>query len=915
MSSTATLPKIANLRNVICEAIPDMLILCDGDGTVLDIIHPKPEIVSAKDAPMLIGRRLTEKGLKNVIDIGYEQIQSVIRTKRSSRFVFSRSGNDDGKPYHYEASLLYLKTDHILIQLRTIDKEFVTRIESQHLHRFFAEVLDNIAIPIAVKSMDTGRYVYWSKKAEIFGHTTAEMIGGTEELFMTEAMAREVQALDRRLFEGHEKQYRGIEKHMTVDGNEHTFMVTRTQFEFGGENLIMNSVLDISELTQTQASLLQAKHELASKNMILSSVLSLANVIPWECDLEKKIFYCDYNGYHHENAEAPDAQGRYVIPMDRYFAGVHPDYRKDAVKMIEDLSRDERDEFCDTYRVHWFNDREWEWVQVQSSVARRDADGRPVALIGSAQRVTEQKTTELALRRAMEELDEKNAMLYSVLSIAQIVPWKGDLATGKFSCKYDIYHSEEAAGPDENGEFTLSFDEFFARIAPDYRTHAIDQFDDLIEGRISEFHEVYPIHWYNDREYEWVETLSNIFRSGTGVKPRQLIGSARVVTAQKHLEESLREAKDEAERSNTLKSAFLANMSHEIRTPLNAIVGFSELLAESEEESEKQEYLSIIRNSNSLLLQLVGDILDLSKIEAGTLEFTFADHDLNGIMNELEQTARLKVDRPGIEVACTHQETGCTIHTDRGRLLQVLHNFINNAAKFTQKGHIHFGYRKHHDGRWYFYVEDTGCGIAPGMTNCVFDRFTKLDPKAKGTGLGLAISKSIIERLGGEIGVLSAEGQGSTFWFLLPSRSISALGSAADPAEITPKVPCPETGEAILLIAEDDPANYKLLEAMLKKQYTLLHAWNGREAIDLFKKHRPCMILMDIKMPEMDGYEATAAIRKLSPDIPIVAVTAFAYPEDMRRILSCGFDGCLPKPVNADNLKQKISELCPGKMD
>ena len=770
--SVATHSKIADLRDVIWEAIPDMLILCDSEGAVLDIIQPKPEIISAKDARELIGCRLTEKGLKNVVDIDYEQIQTMIRTKRSSRFVFCRSGNDDGKPYHYEASLLYLKTDHILIQLRTIDEEFVTRIESQHLHHFFTDVLDNIAIPIAVKSMDTGRYVYWSKKAEIFGHTAAEMVGGTEELFMTEAMARKVQALDRRLFEGHEKQYRGIEKHMTVDGNEHTFMVTRTQFTFGGENLIMNSVLDISELTETQASLLQTKYELASKNMVLSSVLT----------------------------------------------------------------------------------------------------------------------------------------------IAKIVPWKGDLATGKFSCKYDVYHSEEAAGPDENGEFTLSFDEFFARIAPDYRTHAIDQFSDLVEGRISEFHEVYPIHWYNDREYEWVETLSSIFTSGSDVKPLQVIGSAHVVTAQKRLEESLREAKEEAERSNKLKSAFLANMSHEIRTPLNAIVGFSELLAESEEESEKQEYLSIIQNSNALLVQLVGDILDLSKIEAGTLEFTFADHDLNGLMNELEQTARLKVDGPGIEVACTHQEPGCTIHTDRGRLLQVLHNFINNAAKFTRKGHIHFGYRKHHDGRWYFYVEDTGCGIAPGMTNWVFDRFTKLDPKAQGTGLGLAISKSIIERLGGEIGVLSAEGQGSTFWFLLPSRSITTLDSRANSSEKTLKVPCMETGEVILLIAEDDPANYKLLEAMLKKQYTLLHAWNGREAIEIFKRHHPRMILMDIKMPEMDGYEATAAIRKLSPDIPIVAVTAFAYPEDMRRILSCGFDGCLPKPVNADNLKQKISELCPGKM-
>lgn len=306
-------------------------------------------------------------------------------------------------------------------------------------------------------------------------------------------------------------------------------------------------------------------------------------------------------------------------------------------------------------------------------------------------------------------------------------------------------------------------------------------------------------------------------------------------------------------------------------------------------------------------MQLVGDILDLSKIEAGTLEFSFADHDLNEIMGELEQTSRMKISDPAVEVACRERIPGCTIHTDRGRLLQVMHNFINNAAKFTRRGHIHFGYRRQTDGRWYFYVEDTGCGIPADKIGNVFERFVKLDAKAKGTGLGLAISKSIVERLGGEIGVSSAEGMGSTFWFLLPAGAVTA----ADP--VTERVLADMSGvsgtdldRSILLIAEDDPANYKLFEVMLKKHYTLMHAWNGREAVEMFKANRPGMILMDIKMPEMDGYEATAAIRKLSPDIPIVAVTAFAYPEDMRQILSSGFNGCLPKPVNADSLKKKF---------
>ena len=283
------------------------------------------------------------------------------------------------------------------------------------------------------------------------------------------------------------------------------------------------------------------------------------------------------------------------------------------------------------------------------------------------------------------------------------------------------------------------------------------------------------------------------------------------------------------------------------------------------------------------------------------------------MLEELEQTARMKVADSGIEVSCTGRVPGHMIRTDRGRLLQVLHNFINNAARFPRKGHIRFGCRRHIDGRWYFYVEDTGCGIPADKTQSVFERFVKLDHKEQGTGLGLAISKSIVERLGGEIGVASAEGQGSTFWFLLPAGSITPPGheeAAATGAPASAATPAKATGQTIILVAEDDAANYKLFEVMLRKHYALLHAWNGRQAVELYREHRPEIILMDIRMPEMDGYEATAAIRKLSASVPIIAVTAFAYPEDMRRILASGFNGCLPKPVSADNLKRKISEFC-----
>ena len=912
MSNASHSPKISDLHGPVFDAIPDMFVLYDKDHTILDILHPKPELMS--DRPeAFIGKSMTEERLKQVVGANYHQLEAVISTQKPSRFVFRHKGYRSGKILYYEVYLSWLEAGYVLADIRTVHEKSVALMESEHLHYFFTEVLENLAIPVSVKSMDTERYVYWSKKAEQFGRTAEEMIDGTEELFMPKNKALQAQQIDRDMLQGKEKQYQGVEKYTLRDGKEHTFVVTRTLFSFGDEKLILNSALDISELEETQSSLLHTKDELARKNISLSSALSLAKVIPWGCDVERDVFYCDYDAYHPDHAPEPDGHGCYVVPMERYFAGVHPDYRQEAIRMIAELKEGKRTEFHETNMVHWFNEREWEWVQVQCSVARRGVGGKPVSLIGSAQRITEQKETELALLKAKEELNVKNATLSSVLGIAHVIPWSGDLKTGVFSCDYNDYHHEEATEPDTKGEYALTFDRFFSRIHPDYREHAIEQFADLIAGRISEFHEVYPIHWYNDHEYEWLETQSSIPKYEINGDLRQLIGSARVITAQKQMEESLRIAKEEAERSNTLKSAFLANMSHEIRTPLNAIVGFSELLADAQDEEEKKEYLNIIKNSNALLLQLVGDILDLSKIEAGTLEFSFADHDLSEIMEELERTARMKISDPAIEVACKERMPGCTIHTDRGRLSQVMHNFINNAAKFTGQGHIHFGYRKLPDDRWYFYVEDTGCGIPSDKIDNIFGRFVKLDAKAKGTGLGLAISKSIIERLGGEIGVTSVNGEGSTFWFRLPAGCVTTSGSAAEAIESPPESPCPDTGQPTLLIAEDDPANYKLFEVMLKKHYTLLHAWNGREAVEIFRANRPCMILMDIKMPEMDGYEATAAIRELSSDIPIVAVTAFAYPEDMRRILSSGFNGCLPKPVSAESLKKKISELCPGK--
>ena len=232
-------------------------------------------------------------------------------------------------------------------------------------------------------------------------------------------------------------------------------------------------------------------------------------------------------------------------------------------------------------------------------------------------------------------------------------------------------------------------------------------------------------------------------------------------------EKDLRVAKDRAEESNRLKSAFLANMSHEIRTPLNAIVGFSSLMGETGDMEEKRQYMAIIEENNDLLLQLISDILDLSKIEAGTFDFVEKELDVNMLCEDIVRFMKMKA-KPGVEVLFDRHLPECRIVSDRNRLNQVIANFVNNAIKFTTAGSIRVGYNKVDETHLRFYVADTGLGIEPEMQAQIFDRFIKLNTFVHGTGLGLSISKSIIEQLGGTIGVDSEPGKGSCFWFVLP---------------------------------------------------------------------------------------------------------------------------------------------------
>lgn len=332
---------------------------------------------------------------------------------------------------------------------------------------------------------------------------------------------------------------------------------------------------------------------------------------------------------------------------------------------------------------------------------------------------------------------------------------------------YAIKQWYKNMGEDENTQLADVVG-IYSKMYPSDRRRMLDFFCKARVGEAKHFQGEMRIERPGEKgKWNWVRTnvVVNLFEPENG--QIELIGVNYDITELKETEAMLIEAKEKAETADRLKSAFLANMSHEIRTPLNAIVGFSSLMGETEDMEEKRLYMAIIEENNDLLLQLISDILDLSKIEAGTFDFVKKELDVNVLCEDIVRFMKMKA-KPGVEVLFDRHLPECRIVSDRNRLNQVIANFVNNAIKFTTAGSIRVGYDKVDETHLRFYVADTGLGIEPEMQVRIFDRFIKLNTFVHGTGLGLSISKSIIEQLGGTIGVDSEPGKGSCFWFVLP---------------------------------------------------------------------------------------------------------------------------------------------------
>lgn len=374
------------------------------------------------------------------------------------------------------------------------------------------------------------------------------------------------------------------------------------------------------------------------------------------------------------------------------------------------------------------------------------------------------------------------------------------------------------------------------------------------------------------------------------------------------------EITQKAERESKMKSLFLANMSHEIRTPLNAIEGFARIMAETDSQEERMQFLEIIENNNSRLLSLINEILDLSRVESGELTFKKEDTDLNELCKQIKHIFKFRCS-DSVQFVWKKPSVVVMFNTDRNRLTQVFSNLISNAFKHTTKGEITFGYRLINDGQDIeFHVSDTGTGIAPEHIDTIFHTYVSQDAEtANGFGLGLPLCKIIVEKLGGNITVESILGKGTTFKFVLPFEG--TVGGVTPGTNMTTNTRTVRfdtrtnnNDMKLILVAEDEDSNYELVRIVLHKRYRLIRAKNGIEAVTLNEEERPDLILMDIRMPGMNGLDAIRIIKEVNNSTPIIALSAYAFDEYINEAKEAGCDEFMAKPFKVEDLIDTVSK-------
>ena len=503
----------------------------------------------------------------------------------------------------------------------------------------------------------------------------------------------------------------------------------------------------------------------------------------------------------------------------------------------------------------------------------------------------------VVVKRTEKFLADNVVRLSLMLEAGNVFPWFADIVSGKIEIGDELFKAYGVDRKEFHDDF-FRMTTFVASIYPDDRGIFEAIYNRLLAGESCKIDLELRLDLLNTGEYKWVDLKGVAQEFDERGKVTKVLGFIADIQKRRDDEQALIEAKHRAEESDRLKSAFLANVSHEIRTPLNAIVGFSEVIAHTESECEREEYFDIVKANSNLLLHLINDILDLSRIESGKMEFIDENIQMDELCEELRQMHQMRI-KNDVKIIFERPAASLTIVSDSHRLRQLYSNLISNAIKYTEKGAITFGYKLKGD-MMEGYVRDSGSGIPAEKLNNVFGRFEKLDLLKQGFGLGLSICKSILDKMGGEIWVESELGVGSCFYFLIPCNGTFPVAG--------------EQNKPLILVAEDMDCNYELVKAILEERYSVLRANDGIDVVTKYESSKPDLILMDVRMPGLDGLSAAGIIRELNPTVPIIATTAFAFETDREMALAAGCNGYMSKPLEAEKLKTMVERYLENKL-
>jgi len=777
------------------------------------------------------------------------------------------------------SSIIHIATD--ITYLKKIEQDLQ---ESENRYRL---LLDTSPVGIAVLS--EGEIVFVNDTAtRMIGAESSDALTGKSiaEIVHPSTLQTSVARI-KRMMAGEQGLYPAENKYVKMDGSLVDVQVYATPVNYKGKASAQAIILDVTDQKKAKDSI----HEWERR---FSNIMNSVNLVTLTLDTDANITFCnqyllDLTSYTNEE-----------ILGKNWFELFIPNYGNDSLKQG----------FADGIRngnilLNYENEivlKGGKKILISwNNTLLKDTNGTIIGTASIGENITENKAYEFDLKKTQLLLSEMGR-------VAKIGGWEFDPITNKGSWTEEVAKIHDLPPNDEtNIEKGMSF----------YQGESKTKIENALKDAVQ-----YGVPYELDLELttgngntKWVKTIGNVEKQDS--KVTRVYGSFQDVTDLVMAKRELILAKEKAEESDRLKTAFLQNMSHEIRTPLNAIMGFSDLLSSSFDDKERLiSFTDIIRRRGGDLLEIINDVLDIAKIESGQLELYSDNYNMGDFFSELEaffSEYRVRVNKQEVEFKLHFDDSlkQMDVIIDSGKLLQILTNLIGNAFKFTPSGSIEVGCSVKDDHFFSFYVRDTGIGIPEEKQTVIFERFMQVNNDNTrlygGTGLGLSIVHGLLKMLGGTIWIESEPGKGSIFSFTFPfSLNNEEVQNAHDDINKSDL----SGADCTILVVEDDIYNVAYLtEVLAKTNYVVLLTDNGESAVEIATKQKVDLILMDIRLPGISGLEATRLIKKVKPDIKIIAQTAYATTSDNELAINAGCDGYISKPLSKKKLLVLMEEL------